>query len=98
MQRAIHRLDPDALAALRDPRLDSIDESVIRIGFCLLAEPLQVDDARIITASRLEKDVPGFAIASKNATHGSAANAEHLGSRVVRGREPFAIGITDSSA
>ena len=98
MQRAIHRLDGDAAPALRDPCVDSVDESRIGRSLCVFTEPLQVDDTRIVSTARLELNISGLAITSKDPTHHRAANTEHFSRRLVRRRESLPIGVSDASS
>lgn len=84
MERAIHRLNAHVSPTLRDPRIDSIAKPRVGLSFCVLPKPLEVDDARIVSAAWLELNVAGLSVASKDSTHRRATDAEHLRRRVVR--------------
>lgn len=98
MQRAIHRFDTDATPTLRNPRVDSVDESGVRLSLGVLPEPVQVDDARIVSTTRLELHVTGLTITSEDATYRRSTYAEHLCSRVVRGRQTLAVRVPNASS
>ena len=77
-------------------RLDTIDETNIRLLFGVLAEPIEVDFPWVVSTHGSALDVPRFSTTPKESTDRRPSNAENLRSFLVGLRESQCVGREDS--
>jgi hypothetical protein len=75
------------------PRVDPVFEACVRLCLGVREQPRIVDCPRVIATARLRQDIRRLAVAPQPPVHRRATDAEHLGGRLVRFCEPFAIGV-----
>jgi hypothetical protein len=96
VHRETHRLQADTPSPDGNPRVDTIHQAGIWLGFRVRLQPLKVHDARIVASARLQLDIARLALPSENSSDRRSSNTEQLCGRAVRPGEASLVRCDDS--